>query len=44
MVCPIERVTQWVVHGVPLEKVTPWVVHGVPHREDYSMGGPWYSP
>ena len=40
MVCPIETVTLWVVHGVlHREGYSVWVDHGVPHREGYSMGG-----
>lgn len=41
MVCPLGKVTIWVVHDVPLKKGTMWVVHGVPPREAFSMGAGW---
>jgi len=41
MVCPIHKVTLWMVCGVPHQKVTLWVVHGVHPTESNSMGSPW---
>ena len=38
--CPIEKVTLWVVHSVPHREGYSMQVYGGPHREDYSMGGP----
>ena len=36
--CPIEKVTLWVVHGVPhRDGYSIWVIHGVPHREGFSV-------